>query len=1421
MNHLQRALLRALLAIILIASAAPPVRSADDLRAEILTSRDGLGNNTVRHIMQDSKGYMWFCTLGGITRYDGYRFVNYSRNIDDEITLTDQAVRSSAEGPGGLIWVHGANDHVSCLDPATGRFLDFTGTGDYQHLYRYMRILGQQVWIWGEYGALCVVYDKGKFHSQAFSLADGNLDDDRVIAVAADHNGHVWLSTAKSIYSIEGDKAVERLPGQSFQWLSTDPAAHTSAFVCTDGKVFTIKGKSTSPTLAATVPGIHGLTDLPGQLVARHNLYIFTSGPAYRLDLRTGTLSRAESELNLLGGQVFTDEMGDHWVHNNSGRLVLVESESGKVENLDIFPARMSHLLDMERIAISRDRQGRAWITTNGNGLFSFDLASRKARHFTEEDSIGGIIPSNELLNVRVDRDGTIWVGSDGTGASRVETPADLSALSLPGIPPATTAPANNYRLVKRLPGGDILIGNRSGDLYRYAANLDTLRWHKSYTSVVYDATEDSRGQLWLATRGGGIYVDDRNYAPGNSSTDLPHRSVFVLREDRKGRMWIGTMGGGLALAERAADGGYTFRRFFNDTYGRRRIRDIFLDPQGRLWIGSNDGLIVLDPDEFIADQSKYHIYNIEHRNYRGDWVHCIAQGPDGSVWIGGNGIGVAICRDPSKPDDLQFEYIDADHGLANNTVLAMTPLGDEMMVSTEYGASRVAADGTVVENYVLSSNSKANIYNSHALVSLGDTAMLIGSHGGLFEFDPFDTQSDKATLPTVEFTGMRVNGEQRLIEADTAAPGEIPTLRLPHNQNNFEIDFSSLEFSTVNPSSYSYRLEPYDHDWSQPSRLNYASYKNMAPGSYTLRVRAARKDGQWGPEASLRIIVEAPWYATWWARTVFALLALAAGIVIFLVLKRIESLRNRVKVEEQLTDYKLEFFTNISHEFRTPLTLMQVSLEKIHEVLGRDTNRDARRNLSGHLTTLDRNSRRMMRLINELLTFRKVEKNKLTLHPEPTEVVGFVSEIFDSFKDEAQQKQLTFTIDRAIPALTIDVDRDSLDKIVHNLLSNAVKYTLQGGAVNFRVSVDDASRRFVLQVRDNGIGIPADKKSQLFSRFMQSNFSQKSIGVGLHLTFGLVQLYGGSIRHDDNPGGGSIFTVEIPTDLEADEKFMEQKAVENQAPSKADETAVEEYATTAPAPETGLKLLIIDDDADIREALSREFGQYFEVITAADGTSGLKAARENDVALIICDVMMPDMSGFEVTRRLKDDFATSHIPIIQLTALSNDESHIRGIETGADAYITKPFSLQFLKARAFKLIELRRVLQAKFSQSPSMPESELPLVSQDREFLERLNEVATREMGNSEFSADDFASALNMGRTIFFKKVKGVTGYGPKEYLRIMRMKKGAELLLTTDLNISEIAYKVGMSDPAYFNRCFKAQFGKAPSLYQREHRQ
>ena len=473
-----------------------------------------------------------------------------------------------------------------------------------------------------------------------------------------------------------------------------------------------------------------------------------------------------------------------------------------------------------------------------------------------------------------------------------------------------------------------------------------------------------------------------------------------------------------------------------------------------------------------------------------------------------------------------------------------------------------------------------------------------------------------------------------------------------------------------------------------------------------------------------------------------------------------------------------------------------------------------------------------MLRLINQLLEFRKMQNNKLALSLEETDVISFLYEIFLSFGDIAEQKKMDFQFNPSVPSYKMFIDKGNLDKVTYNLLSNAFKYTPSNGHIVLSVTVDEAKQQLQIQVSDSGVGIPKEKQAELFKRFMQSNFSGDSIGVGLHLTHELVQVHKGTIKYAENEGGGSVFTMSIPTDKSAysEKDFL----VPNNALLKDanihtghlaeptdflgdEQEDLPEYEKVD-NPLNKRKILIIEDDNDIRQFLKEEIGAYFEVEVAADGTSGFEKARSYDADLIICDVLMPGMTGFEVTKKLKSDFDTSHIPIILLTALNSPEKYLEGIESGADAYIPKPFSIKLLLARVFQLIEQRDKLREKYLNEPGIMRPVVCSTDRDKEFADRLTVVLEKHLARPDLTIDEFASIMKMGRTAFYKKIRGVTGYAPNEYLRIIRMKKAAELLLSDEnLTVAEVSYRVGIDDPFYFSRRFKMQFGVSPSIYQR----
>ena len=912
--------------------------------------------------------------------------------------------------------------------------------------------------------------------------------------------------------------------------------------------------------------------------------------------------------------------------------------------------------------------------------------------------------------------------------------------------------------------------------------------------------------------------------------------------------MWIGTFGGGLDLAVPKKDK-YIFRHFFNKTYGQKEIRTICEDRNGWIWVGTSEGVFVFDPDRIIKDPNDFYQYNLDNHALKSNEIKSIIQDKKGRIWIAESGIGFCVANIKNDYKDISFTHYTVNDGLVHSVVQAFIE-DDEgnIWVSTEYGISCFNPENKIFNNYFFSNDILGNVY-TEGCAKLKDGRLAFGTNHGLIILNTKQIKNKEKIL-SVTFTDLKLNGiSVRPADMDsplTAALAYTDAISLKYYQSSFVIDFSTFDYPISTNTRFSYKLEGYDDDWSIPSTLNFAAYKNLPAGTYYLHVKACSVSGIWSDnEETLEIKVTPPFWATGWAFFVYILIA---GIIMYFVyrtIRNINNLRNKIKVEKQLTEYKLVFFTNISHEFRTPLTLIQGALDRIHRT------HNIPKEIRYSIKLMDKSTQRMLRLINQLLEFRKMQNNKLALSLEETDVIAFLYEIYLSFQDTAESENMDFKFIPSVNSYKMYIDKGNIDKIAYNLLSNAFKYTPSGGKIEFSIYIDKQKQLLIMKVTDTGVGIPKEKRNELFKRFMQSSFSSDSIGVGLHLTHELVHVHKGNICYEENPSGGSIFIVTLPTDssiYQSNDFLIPENAIlkeeaqnhpslsalnEENAHSESEEEIDKEVeniekelktelnASDQEGPLNKRKILIIEDDNDVREFLKEELTPYFEVAAEADGKNGLEYAHNNDIDLIISDVMMPGYNGFEITRKLKSDFSTSHIPIILLTALNAAESHLEGVKSGADSYITKPFSTKLLLASIFKLIEQRDKLKEKFSNDLSAKRPVMCTSDKDKEFVENLTKIVEEQLTNPEFTADDFASMMSLGRTIFYRKVRGVTGYTPKEYLRIMRMKKAAELLSTKKYTVSEVTYMVGINDPFYFSRCFKAQFGISPSSYQKRYQE
>lgn len=1395
-----------------------------ELRSKQMRTSDGLPNNSVRYLYQDSKGFLWLATLNGLSRYDGNSFLTFRPEIGDKVSLADNRIYDLTEDKNGFLWISTTPELFSCYDLQRACFVDYTGTGALEKNYSSIFVAANgDVWLrHSGNGCLRMVHQKDRqMVSTEFKTERGNLPDNRVQFVNEDAGGRIWIGTQRGLVSVsDGQYKVE---DRLLHFTSSLAFKNDMYFLTVDGDIYCYQTTKQKLTKVGSLSAVAGKTSPTGNFLLNDKWVILTNTGIFNYDFNIRKIS-VDSGLNIRNGEVICDNHGDFWIYNHTGCVTYILAKNGARKEFQLIPEDKLGYIDYERYHIVHDSRGIIWISTYGNGLFAYDTTEDKLEHFLANINDQSHISSDFLLYVMEDRAGGIWVSSEYSGLSRISVLNEGTSRIYPESRELFDR-SNTIRMLTKMPDGDIWVGTRKGGLYTFDSNLHSKMSNQYFHSNIYAIAEDNQGEMWVGTRGNGLKIGDSWYRNEVSDpASLSENNVFSLFRDRKDRMWIGTFGGGLELAEPTTDGKYKFRHFLQQKFGLRMVRVIEEDDNGMIWVGTSEGVCIFHPDSLIADSDDYHLFNYTNGTFCSNEIRCIYRDTKGRMWVGTSGSGLNLCEPEDNYRSLKYEHYGTSEGLVNDVIQSI--LGDNngnLWVATEYGISKFNPTNHSFENYFFSSYTLGNVYSENSACVGVDGKLLFGTNYGLLVIDP-DKIQDSETFSPVVFTDLHVNGtqinptmEDSPLKQSLAYSDEIT---LKYFQNSFLIDFSTFDYSDSGRTKYMYWLENYDKGWSTPSPLNFASFKYLNPGTYVLHVKSCNGVGVWNEsETTLKIVIVPPFWKTNWAMLGYVLLLIVTLYFTFRIVRNFNSLRNRINVEKQLTEYKLVFFTNISHEFRTPLTLIQGALEKIQRVA------DIPRDLIHPLKTMDKSTQRMLRLINQLLEFRKMQNNKLALSLEETDVIAFLYEIFLSFGDVAEQKNMNFRFIPSIPSYKMFLDKGNLDKVTYNLLSNAFKYTPSNGTIILSVTVDEVKKTLQIQVADTGVGIPKEKQNELFKRFMQSSFSGDSIGVGLHLSYELVQVHKGTIEYKDNDGGGSVFTVCIPTDksVYSEKDFLiPGNVLLKEAGGQAHHLL--ELSEELPEPEkiaeplNKRKVLIIEDDNDIREFLKEEVGVYFEVEVAADGTSGFEKARTYDADLIICDVLMPGMTGFEVTKKLKSDFATSHIPIILLTALNSPEKHLEGIEAGADAYIAKPFSIKLLLARVFRLIEQRDKLREKFSSEPGIVRAAVCSTDRDKEFADRLAVVLEQNLSRPEFSIDEFAQLMKLGRTVFYRKLRGVTGYSPNEYLRVVRMKKAAELLLSGEnLTVAEVAYKVGISDPFYFSKCFKTQFGVAPSVYQR----
>lgn len=1349
-----------------------------EVKAKRVTIQDGLPSNVVTDMQQDQKGFLWFSTHNGLARYDGNVVTTYlDKDSTGASAFIGRTKKTLEDVTYKKLWVYSSSETFTCLNMVDGKVEKYCQEIEKLHFTKWKLVRDGMFWLWGaKDGAMLVDYRSGSFLTRRFAQAE--IGSSRVPLIDSLDKDNVVLCTTDKVFLYSEGRLSCIVKGMRMS--RTRPFHHKMLMVSEKGDVYVLRqGKLQRFSHVAYVDG----EVATGDLLLGNRWIVFTNRRSFSIDVRTGKVAECEGEWLIPNGRVLTDNKGRKWIYNKTGVLRLVRQD--KLVPLILFPQQTTNYIDHERFHIVEDNHGLIWISTYGKGLFVFNQNLTQSQHFVADKLGESPIASNYLLGIIADRHDGVWVSSEYGGVSHIQV-MDKGVERIYPNGEGNMDFSNVVRMVKKMNDGTVMVGTREGSLYHYSADMSQVLDKSHFDSNVYGIVQMPNGETWIGTRGKGIY--------GAKGLDFKDRNVFCMASDAKHRMWIGTFGKGLSLVMPRKDG-YEVKTFFADSVGLNEVRCMVIDKHGVLWCGTSGGLIRIPTDEFVKDASRYKTYV---RDYE---IRDLLVDRQGRLWLSASGDGLVQVEQGDGEAEPKFHVFNTSNGLVNNLVQSVvdTPDGN-LWISTQQGVTAWNARKKSFENYMFSRNPMGNVYNENSAVCLDDGRVVLGGNYGLTIIQP-SRLSHVSGLTDVVFTSYPYSDE----------------ITLTYEQRSPNIHFSTLDYSDVRNVKYTYRLEGFDQAWSKPSSTPWAAYQKLPAGKYVLHVKACTSDGIWGKESTLVIRVKPPFYLTSWAIMIYVLLVLG---VIILVVKFVHDknvLRNRIRLEQELTRYKLVFFTNIAHEFRTPLTLMQGSLEKEKRIM--KANR-WQTELEKTIRVMDKSVQRMLRLIDQLLEFRKMQAGKLKLSLQETDAVMFVKGICRMFDDAAESKEIAYSFESSEPSRAMFLDQQMIDKVVFNLLSNAFKYTPAKGSISVSLSFTDV---MTIRVADTGVGIPQEKRAQLFSRFMQSSYTGESFGIGLHLTHELVRTHHGEIAYQENEGGGSVFVVTIP--LQKDCYEASDFLVKDSPILKADlvkerdgqEDKTTDAVPSAPpsAPLNRRTILLIEDDNDVREFLLSELESCFDLKVASDGKAGIAMAKELDVDLIVSDVMMPGMNGFELTKRLKNSFETSHIPIILLTALSTDENVLEGTESGADAYITKPFSPQLLMARILQLLNQREILRQKFGKEPQEIRSAMLSNEQDSLFVKRLDSIVYSRLGEQDLSVDKVAGLLHLGRTIFYKKVRGTTGYTPNEYIRVIRLRKAAELLKEGEKNVSEVAYAVGFDNPYYFSKCFKEQFGMPPSQY------
>lgn len=1126
------------------------------------------------------------------------------------------------------------------------------------------------------------------------------------------------------------------------------------------------------------------------------------------------------------GTSLLADQAGNIWIGTDNG---LYQYQTATNQFLEHFQVTERQLNSTLITSLCFDAKGKLWIGTDGGGVNILDPVTKIFSYILPEEGKNKL-SSESVYSIVMDRESRMWIGTIKGGVHIVDNQKNqfiniarnpLSPNTLSSNFIYSFCEDKNQHLLVGTDGGGLSIWNRKQNSFTNFKHVEGKPQSLSHNSVT-SIKEDYLGNIWVATFGGGINKFNSNsgkfehYSCFNALENFENSNVWLLYQDRSNSLWASTFSRGRL---------YKFNRelnkfeLFNQEF--ENLISLFEDNQQNLWGGNASQLFKID-----KKNQKHVQFNI------GKPIRAIYEDKKQHFWLGIEGGGLVLF-DRQKGQIIK-RYSDAN-GLCNNAVLNIKEdNAGNLWLSTFNGLSKFDPVTEKFKNFYQSDGLQSNQFSYNAALQLRSGEMVFGGINGFSLFNP-DQVLVRSYMPSLYITDIQINNKPLSDVQDFVKEADelgIKSIQIPYSEAVLSFRFNALEYASPEKILYAYLLDGWDKNWNYTGNAKNINFNNITEGSYQLRLKSTNANGEWNTkETILQIIVLPPWYRTWWAYTLYLLLVTAIAFIIIQYKINQDNLKFKVKLteinaekEREVNESRQAFFTNIVHEFRTPLALI---INPIKDILHKDPNNTDK----SELNFVYRNARRLLSLVDQLLLFRKTESDTGVMQISKVNFSQLCQDTFLYFAQQAKSKNIHYEF--ICPNQNIEVfgDKEKLEIIFYNLLSNALKYTAENGSVSFKLLEKD--NVIEVEVADNGQGIPKDVGNKLFEKYYRvndlTNPLKPGFGIGLYLVKQFIENHHGTIDYKSDPASGTVFHISILKgkahfgDIETHDIAAGQNLVLDEIRAGNDSLTEE-----APILTNGLELLVtekktmlvVDDNDQMRSYLSQLFSAEFLVHEAIDGDQGLQMAKEHQPDIIISDVVMKNMTGIDFCRSIKETASTNHIPFILLTGSTSSESKLKGIEYGADDYITKPFEKDFLVARVASLLRNQQNLQKYFYNEITHQENSLKISGEYKEFLENCIAIVEKHLDNDDFNIQLFAQEIGMSHSKLYKKIKTISGQSANAFIRFIRLRKAAEMFINTNYNVNETAFYVGMKDIKYFREQFQKTFGLKPSEYIEKYR-